>query len=72
MGKTFEATRSARNKIAKPAVNLTAPFSGKVVGAKTKKSQLAQATTNISKSITRYKILCLTIKHGNGLRSKVM
>ena len=38
------------------------------VGAKTENPKVAQATTNILKSISRNKILSLTDMHGHGLR----
>ena len=42
------------------------------VGAKTRNPKIAQATTNILKSISGGKRLSLTDLHGNGLRLKVM
>ena len=54
----------------KPAVNVAAPFIGMAVGAKTKNPKVAQATTNILKSISGSKILSLTNKCGHGLGLK--
>ena len=42
------------------------------VGAKTKNPKVAQATTNILKSISGGKILSLTDMHDHGLRLKVI
>ena len=39
------------NKFLKPAVSVAAPFIGMAVGAETKNPKVAQATTNILKSI---------------------
>ena len=63
--KIFRGTQTAGNKFLKPAVNVAAPFIGMAVGAKTKNPKVAQATTNILKSISGGKILSLTDMHGN-------
>ena len=70
--KIFRGTQTAWTKFLKPAVNVAAPFIGLAVGAKTKNPKVAQATTNILKSISGGKIGSLTDLHGNGLRLKVM
>ena len=70
--KIFNGTQTAWNKFSKPAINVTAPFIGMAVTAKTKNPKVGQATTNILKSISGAKILSLTDMHGNGLRLKVM
>ena len=73
MKKIFKGSQTAWNKLLKPEVNVAAPFVGMAVGAKTKDPKVAQATTNILKSISRGKILSLTDKHsGAGLRLQVM
>ena len=59
-------------KFQKHAVNISAPFIGMAVGAKTKKPKVAQASTNNLKNISGGKILSLTDMHENGLRLKVM
>ena len=68
----FQGSQTAWKKFMKPAVNVAAPFIGIAVGAKTKNSKVAQATTNILKSISGGKILSVTDMHGLGLRIKVM
>ena len=70
--KIFKGTQTAWNRFLKPAINATAPFIGMAVSAKTKNPKVGQATTNILKSISVGKILCLTDMRGNGLRLKVM
>ena len=45
--KTFEGTQTAWNKFLKPAVNVSAPFIGMAVSAKTKNPRVGAATTNI-------------------------
>ena len=70
--KIFEGSQTAWNSFLKPAVFIAAPFIGIAVGAKTKNPKVAQATTNILKSISGGKILSLTDMHGNGLSLKVM
>ena len=72
MKKLFKGTQSARTKFSKPAVNVAAPFIGMAVGAKTKNRKVAQATTNILKSISGGKIVSLTDMHENDLRLKIM
>ena len=69
--KSFKGNQTFWNKFLKPTVNTLAPVITKAVGAKTKKPQVAQATTNILKSIPEGKILCLADRHGNALRIKV-
>ena len=59
-------TQTACNKFLKQAIKATAPFKGMAVKAKTKKPKVGQATTNILKSISGGKILCLTDMHGHG------
>ena len=71
--KIFRGTKTAWNKLLKPAVNVAAPFIGMAVSAKTKNPKVGQATTNILKSISGGKILSLTDMHsGAGLRLRVM
>ena len=72
MEKIFKGTQSAWNKFIKPAINVSAPFIGLAVVAKTKNPKVAAATKNILKSISGGEILSLTDMHGRGLRSKVM
>ena len=50
---------------------MTAPVVGMAVGAKTKNPQVAQATTNILKTISGGKLLSLTDMHGHGLQLRV-
>ena len=49
--KIIEGSQTAWRKFLKPALKLAAPFIGMAVGAKTKNPKVAQATTNILKSI---------------------
>ena len=70
--KFFKGTQTTWNKFLESAINATAPFIGKPVGAKTKNPKVGQATTNFFRSISRGKILSLTDMHGRGLRMKVM
>ena len=72
MKKIIKGSQTAWNKFLKPAVFVAAPFIGMAVGPKTRNPKVAQATTNILKSISGGKILSLTDLHGNGLRLKVM
>ena len=68
----FRGLKAARNKFLKHAINVASPFIGMAVGAKTKSAQVAQATTNILKSISGGKNLSLTDMHGQGFKLKVM
>ena len=70
--KNIKGTHTAWKMFFKPAVNVAAPFIRMAVGGKTKNSKVAQATTNVLKSITGGKILSLTDMHCNGFRLKVM
>ena len=70
--KIFKGTQTAWNKFLKPAIIATAPFIGMAVSTKTKNPKVGQSKTNILKSISGGKILCLTDMHGRGLRLKVM
>ena len=70
--KKIKGTQTAWNYFLRPLVNVAAPFIGMAVGAKTKNPKVAQATTNILKSISGGKILSLTDMHGRGFRLKVM
>ena len=70
--KIFKGSQTTWKKYLKPVVNVAAPFIGMAVGAKTKYPKVAQAMTNILKSISGRKIFSLTEMHGNGLRLKVM
>ena len=72
MKKIFKGSQTAWNKFLKLAVNVSAPFIGMAVSAKTKNPNVGQATTKILKTISGGKILSLTDMHGNGLRLKVM
>ena len=47
--KIFRGTQTAWKKFVRPAVNVTAPFIGMAVSAKTKNPKVGQATTNILK-----------------------
>ena len=69
--KIFRRRQTAGNKFLKPATNATAPFIGRDVSAKTEKSKVGQATTNILKSTSGGKILSLTDMHSNELRLKI-
>ena len=46
MKKIFKGSQTAWNKLLNPAVNVAAPFIGMALGAKTKNSKVAAATTN--------------------------
>ena len=70
--KLFKVSQTAWNIILKAAINVTAPFIGMAVSAKTKTQKVGQATTNILKSISGGKISSLTDMHGHGLRLKVL
>ena len=70
--KIIKGTQTEWKKFLNSAVNATAPFIGMAVSAKTKKTKVGQATTNILKSISGGEILSLTDMHGNGSRLKVM
>ena len=70
--KNFKDTEKAWNNFLKPALNIASPYNGMAVGAKTRNPKIAQATTNILKSISGGKILSLTDLHGNGFIVKVM
>ena len=72
MKKYFKGSQTAWNIFLKPTVNIAEAFIGMHVGEKTKDPKVAQATTNILKSISGGKILSLTDLHGNGLRLNVM
>ena len=72
MNKIFKRSKTAWNKFLKLAVNVAAPFIGMAVGAKTKNPKVAQASTNILKTISGGKILSLVDMHRHGLRLKVM
>ena len=52
MKKIFKGSQKAWDKFLKPAVNMSAPFIGMAVSAKTKNPKVGQATTNILKSIS--------------------
>ena len=62
MKKIFKGSQTAGNKFLKPAVNTLAPVIGMALGAKTKNPKVAQATTNILKSISGGKIF-VTDRH---------
>ena len=49
--KNFRGTRTAWNTFLKPAINATAPFTGRAVEAKTKNPKVGQATTKNLKSV---------------------
>ena len=55
----------------KTAPDMTTPLVGMAVGAKTKNPQVAQATTNILKTVSAGKLLRLTNMHGHGLQLRV-
>ena len=67
----FRGTKTAWDKVLKPALNMASPYIGMAVSAKTKNPKIGQATTNILKSIKGGKYLSLTDMHGPGLRLKV-
>ena len=67
-----EGIEKAWKKLLKPALNIASPYIEMVVGAKTRNPKIAQATTNILKSISGDKSLSLTDLHGNGFRLKVL
>ena len=71
MKKVFKGSQTAPKNILKPAGNTLAPVIGMVVGAKTRNPKVAQATTNILKTISGGRILSLTDMPGGGLRLKV-
>ena len=70
--KIFTGSQTAWNKFLKPAVNVTSPFIGMAVSAKSKNPKVGQATTNILKSISGGNILSLFDIHGRRLRLKVL
>ena len=71
--KLFKGSQTASNKFLKPAVKVAAPFIGMAVGDKTKNPKVAQATTNILKSISGGEISSLTNMHSSaGIRLRVM
>ena len=72
MKKIFKGSETAWNKFLKPTLNIASPYIGMSVCAKTKNPEIAQATTNILKSISGGKILSLTDFHVNDLRLRVM
>ena len=72
MIKLFQGFQIAGNSFLKPAVNTVAPVIGMAVVAKTKNPLVAQALTNILKSVSVGRVLHLTDLHGNGLRLKVI
>ena len=60
MAKLFKGTPSAWNMFLNPVVDIAAPFIGMSVGAKTKNPKVAQALTNILKSLSGGRVLPLT------------
>ena len=72
MKKIFKGSQTAWNKFLKTAVNIAAPFIGLAVGAKTKNPKVAQATTNILRSVSGGKNLSPTDMLGIGLLLKVI
>ena len=60
----FKGFQTARNEFLKPAVRAAGPFIEKAVGAKNEKPQVAQATTNILKSISGGNVPSLTDVYG--------
>ena len=72
MKKIFKGSQTAWTKLLKPALNMGSPYIGMAVSAKTKNSQVGQATAIFSKSLTSGKILSLTDLQGNGIWLKVM
>ena len=58
--KIFRRAQTAWKKFPKPVVNMSAPFIGMLLGAKTKNQKVGQATTNISKRLSGGKNLKLT------------
>ena len=70
--KIFKGTKTAWDKFLKTALNMTSPYIGMAVSAKTKNPKVGAATANTLKSISGGKILLLTDFHGIGLRLKVM
>ena len=72
MRNLIKISQKAWNSFLKPAVNVTAPFIGMPVEAKTKNPKAAQATTKFSKSISGIKFLNPTDMYGSGLHLKVI
>ena len=70
--KIFRGTKTAWDKILKPALNIANPYIGMAVSARTKNPKVGQATANILKTLTGGKILSLTDMHGRRLRLKVI
>ena len=70
MGKIIKVSQKAFNFSLEPTIHTLAPVIGMAVGAKGKNHQVAQATTNTLKSISRGKILSMTDMNGNGMRLK--
>ena len=72
MKKRFKGSQSAWNKFLKTVLNITSPFIGMAVRAKTKNPLVGQATANFLKSVSGGKFLSLTDMHGQGLKLKDM
>ena len=68
---SLRGTKKAWNSFIKPGLKMETPLISAAIAVKTKNPKVAQATTNISKSISGGKILSLTDLHGNGLSLKV-
>ena len=68
----YEGTDKAWNKFLEPAINITSPYNGMAVGAKTKNPEIGRAPGSILKSNSGVKILSLIDMYGNGVRLKLM
>ena len=68
----FRETKTAWDKVLKPALKIATPIISAGLAAKMKNPQSAQTKSNILKSLTCCKILSLTDMHGRGLRLKDM
>ena len=69
--KIFDWTQTVWNNLLKPALNIACPYIGMAVCARTKNSQIGEATSDILKSTTGSKIISLTDMHGQRLRLKI-
>ena len=70
--KVLEKTRTPWNKSLRPAINAKAPVIGMALAAESKTPAVAQAKTNILKSISGGKVLSSSGMYGNGLGLRVL
>ena len=68
----FEGTQTAWSKFIRPGLQIVKRSIWAAVGAKTKKPQMAQTTSNLWKSMSGGEILSLGYMHGHGLRLRVI